>query len=70
MGKKIPLGLGSVPSIHSLNNKPKGCKRFSDVGVIEGHSEEGKGHFMGPVEQLRPVWNVFLRTEVLNSQHI
>lgn len=40
------------------------------MGVIEGHSEEGKGHFMGPVEQLRPVWNVFLRTEVLNSQHI
>ena len=41
--KKIPLGLGSVPSIYSLKNEPKRSKHFSDVGFLRATQRKGRG---------------------------
>lgn len=36
-GKKDSIRIRlCVPSIYNLKNEPKGCKCFSDMGVIEG----------------------------------
>lgn len=42
-GKKDSIRIRlCVPSVYNLKNEPKGCKCFSDMGVIEASERKGR----------------------------